>query len=394
MQLEDWRLLLEPAGQSLLAEATARQPTPETLLKHLTDLRRRHPSGLVSAALETAMLRRRAADKFERAGSLYWTAEALEQASGERIAAHRAERFWLLGVRRLGDLGCGAGGDALVLAAGAWVLGVDRDELRLSMARENCRAYGREAQFQPLLADLHGWTPTGLDALFFDPGRRAPDGRRIHSVAHYRPPLAVIENWLPRVPNLAVKVSPGVDDAELPPGAEVEFVSERGLVKEAVLWFGDLRTRAGRRATLLPGPHSLTDEDRAPVDVGRPGPFLYEPDGAVIRAHLVEQLAARLGAKKLDPQIAYLTSHQLTATPFATAYQIDEWMPFQLKRLRARLRSLDVGRVVVKKRGSPLDPAELAHRLRLTGQTERVLFLTRVDGGPAVLIGRSLQAWE
>jgi hypothetical protein len=126
------------------------------------------------------------------------------------------------------------------------------------------------------------------------------------------------------------------------------------------------------------------------VAVTLPGAVLYEPDGAVIRAHLVEQLAGRLNATKLDPDIAYLTAGAYTPTPFARAYTIEEHLPFNLKKLRARLRALHVGRVVVKKRGSPLDPADLIRRLRLRGTDERTLFLTHLDGRPAVLIGRPL----
>ena len=118
---------------------------------------------------------------------------------------------------------------------------------------------------------------------------------------------------------MGVKISPGVDYAELPPEAEVEFISEERNVKEAILWFGDLQSGANRRATLLPGQETMTDLDPAPspVAVTLPGAVLYEPDGAVIRAHLVEQLAGRLNATKLDPDIAYLTAGAYTPTPFA-----------------------------------------------------------------------------
>ena len=303
---------------------------------------------------------------------------ALEQASGEGIAAYRAGRYHAVGEERVADLGCGIGGDSLALAAGLQVLGIDLDGLRLAMARANCEAYGRGERFQPVLADLREWLPVGVGALFFDPGRRRDDGRRIHSVAHYWPPLGTIQRWLPRVPHVGVKVSPGVAYDELPPGAEIEFISEKGTVKEAVLWFGDLRTRAGRRATLLPGGETLTDEPTPEIPIGPPAAFLYEPDGAVIRAHLVEQLAARLGAAKVDRDIAYLTADSRVTTPLARVYALEDHLPFNLKKLRAYLRARNVGRVVVKKRGSPLEPEELIRRH--PSPTPQVLVVT--DGQP------------
>lgn len=383
-----FRFLLSPAGQTLLAEAAALRSTETTLLADLTFLRKRYPAEQAAAALEMVRLRGRAAAKFSRAEHMYFTSPALEQASGERIAAYRAGRYHALGEERVADLGCGIGGDSLALAAGVQVLGIDLDGLRLAMARANCEAYGRGERFQLLLADLREWLPVGVGALFFDPGRRRDDGRRIHSVAHYRPPLGTIKRWLPRVPHVGVKVSPGVAYDELPPGAEIEFISEKGTVKEAVLWFGELRTSAGRRATLLPGGETLTDEPAPEIPIGPPAAFLYEPDGAVIRAHLVEQLAARLGAAKVDREIAYLTADSPVTTPLARVYALEDHVPFNLKKLRAHLRARNVGRVVVKKRGSPLDPEELIRRLRLRGDEERVLFLTRLDGRPSVLIGR------
>jgi len=56
------------------------------------------------------------------------------------------------------------------------------------------------------------------------------------------------------------------------------------------------------------------------------------------------------------------------------------------------LRALRVGRVTVKKRGSPLEPEDLIHKLKVSGPESRVVFLTHVRGEPYVLIGQSLNA--
>ena len=71
----------------------------------------------------------------------------------------------------------------------------------------------------------------------------------------------------------------------LPAGVEAEWVSDHGEVKEAALWAARLATVA-RRATVIRGGGLATiTEDDPGADVGRhSGRFLYEPDGAVIRA--------------------------------------------------------------------------------------------------------------
>jgi len=126
----------------------------------------------------------------------------------------------------------------------------------------------------------------------------------------------------------------------------------------------------------------------ADIETGPPRRFLYEPDGAVIRAHLVEQVGQLLSASKIDDEIAYLTSDRAQSTPFASCYAIDDYFPFQLKRLRAYLRQRGIGSVTIKKRGSPLDPDELRRRLRLSGDGHCIVFLTQVQGQPTVLVGR------
>src|SRR6185436_10474384 len=117
--------------------------------------------------------------------------------------------------------------------------------------------------------------------------------------------------------------------------------------------------------------------------------YLYEPDPAILRAGLVTTLAAQLDAQQLDPDIAYLTSDTLKPTPFARAFVIEASFPFQLKRLRERLRELRVGEVQVKKRGSPLEPEELIQQLKLSGPEKRIVFLTLVQGKAYVLIGQA-----
>lgn len=388
MDLSALHWLLSPQGQRVLADTAVQPLTPQTHLQIAAQLRSQIAPELAQAVLETLLLRQKAAGKFSRAAAMYFTRAALEQASGESIAAYRARRFAALGAARVADLGCGIGGDALALGQTAVVFGVDLDPVRLVMARENVRVYAGDGRFHPLQADLCQLSPLPVDALFFDPARRDAHGRRLFSVHDYQPPLSLIDGWRAKVAATAVKISPGVDYAELPPEAEVEFISVDGEVKEGVLWFGSLHSGAERRATLLPGGHTLVCQPGEPVEVTAPQRYLYEPDGAVIRAHLVEELAHVLGATKIDEEIAYVTAVTPRKTPFARCFTIEDTFPFQLKRLRQYLRQRQVGQVIIKKRGSPLEPEWLQRQLRLRGDEERIIFLTQVQGKASVLVGR------
>jgi SAM-dependent methyltransferase len=390
VHLEDLNYLLSPEGQQLLSELAQERFEGDDHLRLASRLRRQVGQARAHALLETSLLRRRATTKFQRAQDMYFTRQALEQASAEIVAGYRAGRFVQAGFEKVADLGCGIGGDSMALAANGPVIGVDLDLLRLAMARENVRLYGFSGRFLPLQANLLALDPLPVEAIFADPGRRTKSGRRIYSVHDYRPPLNFLERWRKVVPHQAVKISPGVNYEELPTGAEVEFISVNGGVREAVLWFGALRSTAGRRATLLPQGVTMTDErlDEEVITTG-PKDYLYEPDGAVIRAHLVEQLAQHIGATKIDDDIAYLTSDDFRTTPFGRCYAIEDSFPFGLKRLRKYLRERGIGQVTIKKRGSPLDPDTLRQQLRLKGEGSCVVFLTRVMGEPSVLIGRA-----
>ena len=181
--------LLTPAGQAALAAAEALPPGDETFLANLARLDKRFPTPLAKAALETATLRAKARSKFTRAQAMYFTREALEQASGEAIARYRARRFG--GLASVVDLGCGIGGDSLALAEHCRVTGFDLDPLRLAMAAQNAAAYGarragriRGGRFHPPGAAagrrifLRPRAPGGRQAQVFGAPIRAAAGRR------------------------------------------------------------------------------------------------------------------------------------------------------------------------------------------------------------------------
>lgn len=390
MTLDDLHFLLSTEGARWLRDTAVLPLTPHNHLPIAAQLRQQLPPAQAQAVLETVILRQQAAAKFSRADQMFFTRPALEQASSETISHYRAQRFAAAGFAHVADLGCSIGGDALALAAVARVTGVEWDAVRLAMAQENVRVYGHGGQFHPLQADLLALTPFPVEAAFFDPARRDEHGRRFHSVQQYQPPLSLVGRWGVQT---AVKVSPAIDYAEIPPGVEAEFISLAGDLKECVLWAGDLRSGVNRRATLLPEGYSLTDADlpAQPTPVTAVGNYLYEPDSAIIRAHLVEALAPQLNATKIDEQIAYLTSDTPQETPFARRYVVEGVRPFQLKQLRRLLHEQQIGSVTIKKRGSPLEPEQLKRQLRLTGspKNHRILFLTHIRGAPSVIMG-----WE
>jgi SAM-dependent methyltransferase len=384
-RVNDLALLLTPEGRALLDEVRDTDPARE--LAVATRLRREHPAELVSAALGQARLRQRAAVKFgaEDAGRMFFTPNGVEQSTRASVAAYRARRMAEWGVTSVADLCCGIGGDAVALArAGIRVLAVDRDPLTAAAARANADALGLADLIEVREADVTEVDTAGFDAVFVDPARRGGRGR-IFDPEAYSPPLSWAVAAALRAPRAALKIAPGIPHEAVPARAEAEWISDGGDVKEAVLWFG---TEPGAvRATLLPGPRTLLSRGLPDPAVRPPGRFLYEPDGAVIRAHLVAEVADQVGGGLLDATIAYVTADALCPTPYATAYEITDHLPFNVKKLKALLRERGVGTLTVKKRGSAVEPEELRRKVKPQGPHAATVFLTRVAGAPAMLIG-------
>ncbi|MEU9112084.1 class I SAM-dependent methyltransferase [Streptomyces sp. NPDC048483] len=408
--LDTFSALLTPEGQELLAALRDHDPADD--LAAATRLRRTHAAPLVSAALSQARLRQRAAAKFgDDARRMYFTPNGVEQSTRVTVATHRAARLAALGVRTLADLCSGIGGDALALArAGISVLAVDRDPLACAAARANAEALGLAELIEVRCADVTEVDTAGFDAVFVDPARRtkAPTrgaahsasargggratGGRIFDPEAYSPPLSWAVEAARTAPHAALKIAPGVPHEALPEDAETEWISDGGDVKEAVVWFGASVTPGGRRATLLPGGATLLGAGLPDPEPGPVGRWLYEPDGAVIRAHLVADVAQQVGGRLIDPTIAYITADELTQTPYAAAYEITDVLPFNVKKLRALLRARGIGIAEIKKRGSAVSPEELRKKLKLEGKNSCTIILTRVAGRPSMLLGRPVRA--
>ena len=397
---EDPRVLLSAPGAELLSRIASEFPETVPGLAAATRLRREYPAGLVAAAVAQHELRLAARAKFARASQMLFTRAGYEQSSSEMIAGHRAARLagalGGMGEASVADLCCGIGGDLAALAAAGQAAGlplvaVDRSPVHARLAVHNADVYGAGRRVHAVVADVRDIRLTGIDAVFIDPARR-DDARRFRA-GTCEPPLAWCFELAARVPAVCVKAAPGLDTSPVPPGWEVEFIADGRDLKEAVLWSPALaspvRAQAGpaaRRATILPGGHTMVACPGAPVDIRDPGGYLLDPSPAVTRAGLVEDLARQLGAWKIDPLIAFLSTARPVTTPFARTLVVVDSAPWTEKRFAARLRELGVGAADLRRRGLAGDVEQIRRRLRLQGPHRATIVLTRVRDKPWGLI--------
>lgn len=371
--VEDVDYLRGPAGVDALRETATLRLTGNTLVADIASARRRF-GDRAAVLVETTLLRRKAAAKLSNPDGWLFTDEALQQATAEPVARHRARR---LSGARVHDATCSIGTELAALRESAdVVIGSDIDPVRLAMARNNvdgvdlCRADA----LRPI---------TNGTVVVLDPARRSA-GRRRFDPRDYAPPLDELLDVYRRH-DTVVKCAPGIDfDAVRRLGfdGEIEVTSLAGSVREACLWSAGL-TEGGvrRRASLLDTGEQVTDDEPDDCAVAPAGKWIVDPDGAIVRAGLVRHYAARHGLWQLDPDIAYLSGDRLP--PAVRGFQVLDEVAFSERRLRQVLSARDVGAAEILVRGVDVDPDALRARLRLRGSQQASVVITRIGTGGA-----------
>ncbi|WP_230104083.1 class I SAM-dependent methyltransferase [Microbacterium sp. Bi121] len=418
MEMSELTALLTPEGLRLLDEVGTISTTSE-VAQTVSRLRAagRSPD-LVSAVVGQAHLRAKGFAKFGAfAERMLFTRSGLEQATRLGVAARHAGRMRRAGIESVADLGCGIGGDSLAFAgAGLSVRAVDADEVTAAIAAYNLAPFGEDATVQHGTAEDFVTTNFGefhelrsepadssedaailrgkRTAVWLDPARRTAghsETRRV-TASDYSPSLGWAFDLAERMP-VGIKLGPAHDRDALPADAEAQWVSADGSVVELVVWSGALAREGVRRSALVmrgDESHELTaGADSEDAETRELGAFVHEPDGAVIRARLIGDVARSLDAGMLDPKIAYLTGDAAVTSPFVQSFRVREVAAANPKSINQILKAHGVGTLEIKKRGMDVDPAAFRKKLTLRGTESATLILTRVgDKRMAILADR------
>ena len=389
----DFVKLLSPEGQSLLAEVAI--DTKTDVVKTVSRLRALgHDAGLVATVLTQAKLRARAKAKFgEFANSMFFTEDGLEQASRLQVAALHAGRFRTAGIKEVADLGCGIGAESLALAAiDLNVVAVELDEVTAACATYNLAPFDN-ARVES--GDVTNLDLTGFESQFFDPARRElGTGRqkatRKFDPTQFSPNFDWILSEAGKRPT-GIKLGPGHPHEAIPEGCEAQWISDHGDLVELTLWFGSLaRPGVARSALLITDGASFelqsSEPNPAHAELREIGEYIYEPDNAVVRSHLIGVLADSLNLGLIAPEIAYLTGDSLLESPWLRGFRVLETIAFDRKKLKARLQELGIGILEIKKRGSDVVPEVLRKELQLKGKRAATLIITRVGDSHRALI--------
>ena len=400
MERADFIRLLSPEGQALLANSASYADKGD-VVKLVSQLRAKgHDPLLVAAVLTQAKLRKRGIAKFGPfADRMLFTEPGLEQASRLSVAALHAGRYRDAGIKVVADLGCGIGAESMALASlDIQVKSFEIDEVTAAIATYNLAPFENATVEQ---ADVTELDLDQFDALFFDPARRELGGSVRERAARKFDPMAFSPSFdfvveaASRKPT-GVKFGPGHPHEGIPDEAEAQWISVNGDLVELTLWFGSLARPGIKRSALLidaAGKHEITSAStyRQDAPLGDIQEFVYEPDNAVIRSHLLGQLAEQIGAQIFSPEIAYLTASVEIKSPWLKGYRVLENLTFDRKKLKSYLRERGIGILEIKKRGSDIVPEQLRKELQPKGKGAATLIVTRVGDAHRVLVCESLR---
>lgn len=398
------------ATSTLLALAS----DSRTELQQLNELRKSLSPERARLIVEQIALRRRAVTKFGSiAARMFFTPVQLEQATDYQIAAYKAERFRSAGESRLiHDYCCGIGGDLMAFAARGRAVGWDLSPVARLLAEKNLMAAadadvdGGEAMGSVREADVAELTPTATDLWHVDPDRRT-DGRRSTTLEHHSPGPEIIDAWRSVAPDGAVKLAPASEPPETwQREGQLEWITSQRECRQLVVWFGQLATEAGQRRATVLIPHQRSgdaprqipeavsfagDPNESCSSIDEPRRFLYDPDPALIAGHLLGAIANHYGFRSLGAGGAYLTGDEEIANPLLSGFEIEESLPLRTAAVADWLSARNVGRVEVKKRGVVIDPEKFRRDLKLRGENEATVILTRAGKRQLAIVANRLR---
>lgn len=371
MKMEALTFFASTTGQKLLGEFRNVHPKDlPTLVLKLAKQGVPFPSELATLL----KLRHKSIGKFSQAASMFFTSEGLEQASGENISQYIANRFKeTIKEGVVTDLTCGIGGNTIFLAEYFKVRAIDIDESHLYCAKHNAGVYGNRANIDFITGRAED-NIKASQAYIIDPQRIRSHQTKTRSIENSNPKLKEI---LPKIfaatSNICVKISPAFDYEEilnLPGDPEIELISEGNINKGAILWFGKLKT-AQRRATILDSGNPVSYTDNLSLDNLSSSEelkkYLFIPNKAIIKAHLVDQVAALYNLSKISAKNEYLSSDILTVYPEKVfrVFEIIEYRSFSIKNAKNLVKEQALDRAHIVAKHFIINPEDLRRRLKL-----------------------------
>lgn len=353
-----------------LDAAKGKSATP----KELDRVAKLHGAEAARWAFGQWALRERARAKFADADSMFFVAEALEQASHERIAAYHAAQF--PSQEPIVDLTCGIGSDLRAFARRGPATGVELDEERARCARANSDSH-------VIVGDCLEVAPQA-SYYFCDPSRRDMRGRASADLDRHLPNPEVVLETFSHARLILLRLSPLVRDHDLRTlGPRCEFVSLGRSCREALVYAGS-EARPGWMAIHLESGESLEPISELAPLAPQPQAWLFDIDPAALRSGCLSTLASTFGLAFWGRDHGFLTGSAEVISPWLRAYKVLESGKFELKVVRQMLAKHDWYTKTLKPRGVSISPEETLKKLPREGSVEVDLLVVGTASGASV----------
>lgn len=359
--------------------------------EHLPQLTREEQRALYSQSL----LRKKALNKWSDP-PVCWIFEedSLQQASHFLVSQKRAQILnerWDTNLP-LYELGCAAGHDSYFLSRHFPLQSYEIDPLRASIASFNFRQFPSTHHRATLLAQDFFSSPKDHPYhLFADPARRDEKGR-IFNPEKMIPPLSLVLQESSPQPHagVAVKLHPGLQDRDIPPGYSVLFFAIDKDLKEALLlknptgqtqresFFWSSQDQSWHHKVLF----DPTPPEQAPLN--QQPRYLFLPHPLVSRSRTLGDLSRQMkDAFCLDPQIGLLSCYQPQASRWGRWLKVLDSSKAKLKDLQKMLRSYPCQRLDLISKGVQAPLMKWQKKLSASTQKgDRVLTIVLVRQQP------------
>jgi hypothetical protein len=118
---------------------------------------------------------------------------------------------------------------------------------------------------------------------------------------------------------------------------------------------------------------------------------VFDPDAALLAAHVVGQLAIDRNLRVIDSASSYLTADHLPAEGALAAFEVIEQLPLDARTLRQFLQLENIGQLELKKRGSiPVELPALEKKLRVKGDHPGTVIFSKWQGKNVAIVCRRM----
>lgn len=383
------KYLLKPEIQKFIREHEKDDPARLMLKRDL------YPDLPLPEIIEQIKGRQKAKSKLPRwygQEGLFFPPLALEQCSSETTAAWKARQF--SGTRAL-DLSGGFGVDTYFWSRSfEQVNYVEANEALKEQVAHNLHQLGARniAYYGGTALSFLEKTDLKFDLTYLDPSRRDSQGQKVFRLADTAPNiLEILPRLLEISPRVVLKAAPfldirqGIEELASARGnvdrvfvlavqnevKEILFSIKKDYSDEPVIEAIDIR-----KDIINTFDFQIKAEKAARINFQEPGPYIIEPNAAILKAGAFKSFAQRFDLAKLHP-----SSHLYTCASWDTRPEIPgrvfRLMAISPYRKKNVLRLLEGQKAHIRTRNFPDSVAQIRKKLQIREGGDQYIFATQ-----------------